>query len=196
MATKSKAAATVTPAAVGDTVSFTAFTAANPTVATAVDASTLANGDTLTLAATAGDPAAMAAIDGQTTTVNSVTGADVALSIDLSAVDVTGLTATGTVTDEVDPPDPPDPEPEPDPKTVLEKAFSSSPSPGVGSLPVAPNPDDTLPGSTVGGHVPDPENPTGPPLEGDRLQKAQDAFRAKQAKAMEVLGPQDELEAE
>jgi hypothetical protein len=75
------------------TGTITAFTAANPTAATmdAEDEGLLTVGGILTLEALAGDPAAMAVIDGQIVEVLSV--APVTLGIDLSAVDVTGLTA-------------------------------------------------------------------------------------------------------
>jgi hypothetical protein len=75
------------------TGTFTAFTAANPTVVTmdAQDDAMLEVGSTMTLEALTGDPDAMAAINGVTATV--VSKGPVALDIDLSAVDVTGLTA-------------------------------------------------------------------------------------------------------
>jgi hypothetical protein len=86
------ASAVITP--VADTSgTITAFTAANPTEASmdAEDEGMLVVGGILTLEAKAGDPAAMAVIDGQI--VEVLSKAPVTLGIDLSAVDVTGLTA-------------------------------------------------------------------------------------------------------
>src|SRR5882672_7630120 len=86
--------------AVGDTLAITAFTAANPTVATvdSADTAKIVLADTWTLAAGAGDTNAMAVIDGQTVTVASMNGSDATLDgVDLSTSDVTALTATATV---------------------------------------------------------------------------------------------------
>ena len=138
------------PRTVGDTVNFTAFTAASPTVATAEDASMLAQGAVLTLAAVAGDPAAMAAIDGASAEVSLVNGVSVTLMLDLSAVDVTGLAGTGTVT--ADAPAPaPSPEPPPvDPADAATALLTRYPSPGVGVLPVDPQEIESL-GRKLGG---------------------------------------------
>ena len=75
------------------TGTFTSFTAASPTVVTmdAQDDAMLQIGSTMTLEALTGDPAAMTAINGVTATV--VSKGPVALDVDLTAVDVTGLTA-------------------------------------------------------------------------------------------------------
>ena len=75
----------------------TAFTAANPTAATmdAEDSGLLMVGASLMLEALTGDQAAQDAINGQLVDVVSVN--PVTLNIDLSAVDVTGLTADFTV---------------------------------------------------------------------------------------------------
>ena len=183
------------PKAVGDTVNFTAFTAANPSVGTAEDASALVQGDTLTLAAVAGDPAAMAAIDGVSVEVGAITGTDVSLvNLDLSAVDVTGLAGTGTVSATAPAPSPspppsPSPSPPPSPEDVVKLALQSTPSPGVGSLPVPPNPDDTFPGtSSPDDPIPNPDNPTGPPLKDADAQKLRDKWQADRQAALDVIG--------
>jgi hypothetical protein len=74
-----------------------AFSAANPTEVAmdAEDEGLLLIGDTITLEALTGDPAAMAAINGLTVAVLSKT--PVTLELDLSAVDVAALTADFTV---------------------------------------------------------------------------------------------------
>ncbi len=80
-------------------VHITAFSAGNPTIATvsAGDGAKLANGDALKLSAAAGDPAAVAAVNGKTGTVANKGGINFDLTgVDLSAVTVAGLTATGT----------------------------------------------------------------------------------------------------
>ncbi len=75
------------------TGTFTSFTAANPTVVTmdSQDDAMLEVGSTMSLEALTGTPEAMALINGVTATV--VSKGPVALDIDLSAADVTGLTA-------------------------------------------------------------------------------------------------------
>ena len=86
-----------TPAPV--VVAITAFSAGNPTIATASvgDVAKLANGDALKLSGAAGDPAAVAAVDGKTGTVANKGGINFDLvGVDLSAATVAGLTATGT----------------------------------------------------------------------------------------------------
>ena len=183
--------ATTAPAAVGDTVTFTAFTAANPSVATAstTDVAKLAQGDTLTLTSTAGDTLARAAVDGTSVEVGAITGTDVSLvNLDLSANDVTGLAATADVTAAAPAPSPA-PSPSPPPAVQAEVLLTSKPSPGVGTLPVEPNPEDTLPGTRFADdQVPDPENPTGPALDEAAAQKLRDDFKARQKAAMKVLG--------
>jgi hypothetical protein len=80
-------------------VAITAFSAANPTIATASagDLAKLANGDALKLSGAAGDPAAVAAVNGKTGTVANKGGINFDLTgVDLSAATVAGLTATGT----------------------------------------------------------------------------------------------------
>ena len=80
-------------------VAITAFSAGNPTIATASagDLAKLANGDALKLSGAAGDPAAVAAVNGKTGTVANKGGINFDLTgIDLSAATVAGLTATGT----------------------------------------------------------------------------------------------------
>src|SRR5882672_2845222 len=85
------------PMAVGDTIALTAFTAANPTVATCdgADAAKVILGETLTLS---GIAAPNDALNGQSGVVNNISGNDFTLDgLDLSAIDTTGMTATGTV---------------------------------------------------------------------------------------------------
>jgi hypothetical protein len=79
-------------------VAITAFSAANPTVATAsaADVAKLNNGDRLLLTQTGG--AALPAVDGQRGTVFAKqVGSFTLTGIDLSADDPTGVTASGTV---------------------------------------------------------------------------------------------------
>lgn len=81
-------------------VSITAFSAGNPTIATASagDLAKLSNGDAVKLAPTAGDPAAQAAIANKTGTVANKGGINFDLTgVDLTGITVSGLTATGTV---------------------------------------------------------------------------------------------------
>ena len=168
--------------AVGDSFNFTAFTATTPTVATAESAGELAQGDVLTLAAVAGDPAAMAAIDGASAEVSMVSGNEVTLMLDLSAVDVTGLAGTGTVTSEGEGPAP-SPEPPPEVVTVAQM-LTRYPSPGVGVMPVDVNPADTPAGmSSLDDAIPNPENPTGPPLEGAARAKFLSDFKQRQERS-------------
>jgi hypothetical protein len=87
------------PAPAPVVVAITAFSAGNPTIATASagDTAKLANGNAVKLAATAGDPAAMAVINNATGTVANKGAINFDLTgIDLSAQDVTGLSATAT----------------------------------------------------------------------------------------------------
>jgi hypothetical protein len=99
--------------------------------------------------------------------------------------------ATKSTTSYADEPltDEPVPPAEPLIDPVKEGYLTAHPSPGMGSLPLPPHPDDTLPGtSSEDDPVPDPENPTGPPLTGERLQALKDAIKAKhdaQLKALE-----------
>lgn len=124
-------------AAEGATVDFTAFTAANPSVGTATDASALVAGDWLEIKTTAGDPATTAAIDGTLAQVGAVSGNDVPLvGLDLSTYSVEGLLATGTVVAPPDPPEPPDPDNQPG--AIAAQLLATHPSPGVGVLPVEP----------------------------------------------------------
>ena len=168
MASKSNTKASQLPApapkpgtgeqAVGDTIEITAISAANPAVCSyaSADASKIAEGDTVSFASS------LAELDGQTAIVSSVTGTSFSVPIDLSAVDTTAATATATVTDVAPAPGPsPSPPPSPNPddvKDALVTAFTSYPCPGIGALPVAPNPNDTPPGTYVGMIV-QPRNP-------------------------------------
>ena len=181
---------TPAPRAVGASANLIAFTAANPTVATAEDASTLTLGETVTLAAVAGDPAAMTAIDGASATIDALAGNDVTLALDLSAVDVTGLAATATVSAEAPAPSPP-PSPSPPPDEAVIAAaqlLTRYPSPGVGVMPVDVGTDDLPPGMrSIDDEVRNPEDPLGPPLEGAARADYIEAWRAKRR------GPMDDL---
>ena len=88
------------PPAPAVVVTITAFSAGNPTIATAssADVLKLSNGDSLKLTATGGDPAAVAKINGMTGTVANRGAINFDLTgIDLSGENVTGLAGTGTV---------------------------------------------------------------------------------------------------
>jgi hypothetical protein len=90
------------PPVSGD-VQITGFTAELDPVATAVDASMLDDGDTVTLTAIAGTPEAMALIEGHVGTVYSLSGNTFRISmLDLTGVDVTDLAATAAVTPVLD----------------------------------------------------------------------------------------------
>jgi len=177
--------------AVGDTLAITAFTAANPTVATvdSADTAKIVLADTWTLAAGAGDTNAMAVIDGQTVTVASMNGSDATLDgVDLSTSDVTALTATATVASVAPAPSPsPSPPPSPDP-IKAEQILTSYPSPGLASCPIPGNDSDTLPGTRFADDpVADPDNPTGPALSADKVQALKDAMKAKAKASLDVL---------
>lgn len=171
--------ATTKPTAVGDTVAIIALTAANPSVATVsdTDAAKLANGETLTLAATAGDSAAMAAVDGKTVQVADLQATTFSLvNLDLSGLNVNGLTATATVSADAPAPEP---APEPPPEIKAEKALTSYPSPGMGCVPIEASASDTYPGTRFEDDpIPDPANPTGPALSDDAAAKLKADWKA------------------
>jgi hypothetical protein len=192
MAIRSKLPAAPPPIgrAVGDTLAIFNFTATNPTTAQVdgADAGKVFLGDTWTLAAVAGDPDAMAAIDGASATVDAISGDIVTLGLDLSAVlDVSALAASATVTSEAPAPSP-SPPPSPSPAEQAEKILTSTPSPGVGTLPVEPAPDATMPGLAADGlSAPNPDDPTGPALTGAALDAAITAWKSQRRAALDAL---------
>jgi hypothetical protein len=79
-------------------VTVSGFTADQDPTAT-VAGGEITNGDTIALTATAGDPAAMAKIDGHSSPVYNASGGTVRISnLDLTGMDVTGLTASAVIT--------------------------------------------------------------------------------------------------
>jgi hypothetical protein len=86
------------PVTSGEVTGFAADATGVVTVNAELAAVLVAGTSSLTLAAVAGDPAAMAVIDGQTYAVSAVNGTSVTLTgLDLTGHDVTDLAATGTV---------------------------------------------------------------------------------------------------
>jgi hypothetical protein len=123
------------------TINIDSFSAEFPTLATSADSGVaqLTPDTPVTLTAVAGDPDAVAAIDGQTVNVVDVVDAtSFTLDLDLSTNDVTDLAATGTFAVA------PAPEPPPDGDNANHQVVSMSPgiscfyypSPGCGGVPV------------------------------------------------------------
>lgn len=184
--------ATVKPAAVGDTLAIFNFTAANPAVAQVdgADAGKVFLGDTWTLAAVAGEADAMAAIDGMSVTVDAIAGDSVTLSLDLSGVNTASLAASATVS-ALAPAPSPSPPPSPSPAQDAERILTATPSPGVGTMPVEPNPADDMPGIAIDANgeesAPNPDDPTGPALKGAALEAARTAWKAHRRDALDFL---------
>lgn len=159
------------------TGTITSFTAENPTTVTmdAEDTAMLAVGDPLVLEPLTGDPDAIIALGTSCTVVNV---APIQLDIDLSAVNVDGLTADFIRE-----------APTPDEGLIAAaQLLTRYPSPGVGVMPVDVAPDEVPPGMrSIDDEIPDPENPTGPALAGAARAAYIEAWRAKTRKPLEDM---------